>query len=432
MPKTLQFRRDTTANLAAVTGSVGELFVDTDKDTVVVMDGSTAGGKPLATENYANTGIILAQTAYNQGNSTATVANTDFTTLSTTALTIGGVTNSGTVVQVPVISIAANGRIRTVFTESANILSVATSVASWPVANTTGSNGPTSVRIGREANASSAGEGVIAIGDTAAQFGQGNNAIAIGKNAGVSSQGANSIAIGTNAARYFQQSNSIVLNGAGEGGRLGIPFQQVVTNSGLYIDPIRSSSLYGGILYHDSVTKEITKSTTLSADDGYLADLYFANNIITPANTGAYATETQPVIINGELNVLRSLGVGTTPSGVVGEIRAANNVTAFYSSDIKFKENVQTIPDALSKVECIGGKTFDWTYEYIKDHGGEDGYFVQKEDFGVIAQDVQQVFPQAVRTRPDGSLAVDYSKLAALAFAAIVELSEKVKQLETK
>jgi len=48
MPKTLQFRRDTTANLAAVTGSIGELFVDTTKDTVVVMDGSTAGGFPLA------------------------------------------------------------------------------------------------------------------------------------------------------------------------------------------------------------------------------------------------------------------------------------------------------------------------------------------------------------------------------------------------
>jgi uncharacterized delta-60 repeat protein len=57
MAKTLQFRRDTTANLASVTGAVGELFVDTTKDTVVVMDGSTAGGKPLATEQYVGTAI---------------------------------------------------------------------------------------------------------------------------------------------------------------------------------------------------------------------------------------------------------------------------------------------------------------------------------------------------------------------------------------
>jgi uncharacterized delta-60 repeat protein len=51
MAKTLQFRRGTTAELSSVTGAVGELFVDTTKDTLVVMDGSTAGGFPLALES---------------------------------------------------------------------------------------------------------------------------------------------------------------------------------------------------------------------------------------------------------------------------------------------------------------------------------------------------------------------------------------------
>jgi hypothetical protein len=56
MAKTLQFRRGTTANLASITGAVGELFVDTDKDTIVVMDGITAGGFRVATEpNLFNT-----------------------------------------------------------------------------------------------------------------------------------------------------------------------------------------------------------------------------------------------------------------------------------------------------------------------------------------------------------------------------------------
>ena len=50
MPKTLQFRRDNTAGLSTVTGSVGELFVDTSKKVVVVMDGSTSGGQPLQKE----------------------------------------------------------------------------------------------------------------------------------------------------------------------------------------------------------------------------------------------------------------------------------------------------------------------------------------------------------------------------------------------
>ena len=44
----LQLRRGTTAEHSAFTGLVGEITVDTDKDTIVVHDGSTAGGIPLA------------------------------------------------------------------------------------------------------------------------------------------------------------------------------------------------------------------------------------------------------------------------------------------------------------------------------------------------------------------------------------------------
>lgn len=129
---------------------------------------------------------------------------------------------------------------------------------------------------------------------------------------------------------------------------------------------------------------------------------------------------------------LGSLGVGTAASGTTGEIRATNNVTAYYSSDAKFKENVQTIPNAVDKVLAIGGKTFDWTDAYIQEKGGEDGYFITKGDFGVVAQDVKAAFPQAVRERADGSLAVDYAKLSALAFAAIAELKAEIDQLKGK
>ena len=44
----LQLRRGTTAQHSTFTGLVGEITVDTDKDTIVVHDGSTAGGIPLA------------------------------------------------------------------------------------------------------------------------------------------------------------------------------------------------------------------------------------------------------------------------------------------------------------------------------------------------------------------------------------------------
>lgn len=61
MPTQLQFRRGTTAQTASFTGATGEVTVDTDKQTLVVHDGSTSGGTPLSTE-------ALATRAYNQAN----------------------------------------------------------------------------------------------------------------------------------------------------------------------------------------------------------------------------------------------------------------------------------------------------------------------------------------------------------------------------
>lgn len=50
MATQIQFRRGTTAEHSTFTGAVGEVTVDTTKDTAVVHDGSTAGGIPLARE----------------------------------------------------------------------------------------------------------------------------------------------------------------------------------------------------------------------------------------------------------------------------------------------------------------------------------------------------------------------------------------------
>lgn len=73
---------------------------------------------------------------------------------------------------------------------------------------------------------------------------------------------------------------------------------------------------------------------------------------------------------------------------------------------------------------------FDWKDDYIASNGGEDGYYVRKNDFGVIAQDVENAFPLAVRKKEDGTLAVDYEKLCVLAFAAIADLNKQIQELK--
>jgi hypothetical protein len=164
---------------------------------------------------------------------------------------------------------------------------------------------------------------------------------------------------------------------------------------------------------------------------GNAASATSASSATSATTAGTATTATTANALNTANNYqVNSLGVGTAGSGTAGEIRATNNVTAFYSSDARLKENVHPIQNALGIVSSVGGKTFDWTDAYIADHGGADGYFVRKNDFGVIAQDVQAVFPVAVRERGDGTLAVDYEKLVAVAFAAIAELKAEVEALK--
>jgi len=132
---------------------------------------------------------------------------------------------------------------------------------------------------------------------------------------------------------------------------------------------------------------------------------------------------------NAQLN---SLGVGTAASGTAGEIRATNNVTAFYSSDVRFKENVRPIENALEIVRAIRGVRFDWTDEYLKTHGGEDGFFLRKKDVGVIAQSVELHLPEIVGHRSDGSLALKYERLCAVLFEAVRELDAELQALKAK
>ena len=132
---------------------------------------------------------------------------------------------------------------------------------------------------------------------------------------------------------------------------------------------------------------------------------------------------------SGGCQVTGALGVGTTSVGATaGEVRATNEITAYYASDERLKENITTIEDALEKVNSIRGVEFDWKADHIKNRGGEDGYFVRKHDVGILAQDVKKVCPEVVAEKEDGTLGVKYEKLIGLLVQAINELSAKVNK----
>ena len=109
-----------------------------------------------------------------------------------------------------------------------------------------------------------------------------------------------------------------------------------------------------------------------------------------------------------------------------GAITATGDITAYYTSDERLKENIQPIQNALSKVETISGNEYDWK------EGFEEIHTKKGNDIGVIAQEIQKILPQAVIERDNGYLGVNYEKIIPLLIEAIKELSVKVDRLENK
>lgn len=142
-------------------------------------------------------------------------------------------------------------------------------------------------------------------------------------------------------------------------------------------------------------------------------------------NTGTVASSTASLSVYGMIQTM----------GTLGEIRASSEITAYFSSDRRLKENIKLIENPITIIDQIRGVTFDWTDEHMARRGGEDGYFVRKHDIGVIAQEVQAVLPELVGTREDGYLAVKYEKLVPLLIEAIKTqqktIDSLVKDLDT-
>lgn len=89
MATQIQLRRGSTSQHASFTGAVGEVTVDTDKDTVVVHDGSLAGGYPMAGTSIAQTFTKAQRGAVTALTDGATITP-DFSVANNFSVTLGG------------------------------------------------------------------------------------------------------------------------------------------------------------------------------------------------------------------------------------------------------------------------------------------------------------------------------------------------------
>ena len=123
-----------------------------------------------------------------------------------------------------------------------------------------------------------------------------------------------------------------------------------------------------------------------------------------------------------------------------GTLRVSGDMVA-YASDGRLKTNIKVIENALKKVESIRGVEYDWIEGIEEDYGFHP---TSKHEVGVIAQEIQQVLPEAVLTAPfNGAykqkkgedpnfLTVKYERVVPLLIEAIKELKAEVDSLRSQ
>ncbi|NOX16652.1 MAG: tail fiber domain-containing protein, partial [Chlorobi bacterium] len=133
--------------------------------------------------------------------------------------------------------------------------------------------------------------------------------------------------------------------------------------------------------------------------------LYIENsNSTSPLIYGDFSSD--DVTINGDLTV----------TGTITEL-----------SDRRYKTDIKPMKNALQKIEAINAVYYRWDKEKYPDLVVSD-----EREIGVIAQDVEKVFPELVKTDNKGFKSVNYAKLSAVLLEVAKEQRNELESIKNE
>lgn len=485
MAASIKRRRGSTQEHSTFVGSLGELTVDVTKKIVVVHDGALPGGHPLAREDLINTNtsslssitsstisnndVLVVYDSSDQMMKSITFeqltqaidTDTDTTySIKASTQTIGagldldaGGAGSGT----QTVVLKGSGGTTITYTDDNTITIDSTTIigeltysagngiqlndTEFSVQAGAGliqqSSGLAHADTSSVTNISNSGNTVIQ-GLTFDTFGHVTGATSTTLNIGNGTLTIDADGIGIEASGTFS---------ANQSGNTTITIQSNATNNNVAFTTVArdsSGNFSAGLITADlngtaGAATKLANSRTINgaAFDGTASvvttywgpeiTMTIADTAYTVDGTADVSWSFNDILPTTKDLQINSLGVGTAASAVAGEIRATNNITAYYSDD-RLKTKLGKIENALEKL-----LTLDGFYYEANNVAQELGYKKVKE-VGISAQQVQGVLPEVVVPAPidDKYLTVRYEKMIPLVIEAIKELAEIVNELKTK
>jgi len=234
------------------------------------------------------------------------------------------------------------------------------------------------------------------------------------------------------AIAYFSKDSTIV-------GSIGVatgPVAYMVFNNTTSDNVAALKGASGAILPSTNAGADKDGTMNLGSSGARFKDLYLSGsayagslfvNVTTEVAAGYIASikcaaGTGGVIIQNSSTTGVPLSFRDTSGGGIGSVSTTNTATAYNtSSDQRLKENIADADDAGSKIDAIQVRKFDWK---------ADG---SHQDYGMIAQELQAVAPEAVTAPedPEEMMGVDYSKLVPMMLKEIQSLRARVSELES-